>query len=701
MEDNKRSTIIRYGVIFFILVAFGIYVLVSIFHTQHSHRRDQLIAIAQRTTSRNEVIEANRGNIYDCNGNLLAGSSPKYRIYMDTSIPALQKNKGQLFYDNIDSLSIALAACIGDRTAREYKDLIVNAYKKKNSRLRLTKEQITYQQLKAVKQMPLYRLGKYKGGLIEEEYYRRIKPYGMLASRTIGNIYGGNGKGNSGLEKAFETQLHGVDGHKQMEMIDGRMEVLSNTEAEDGLDIVTTIDADLQDIVESQLLYKIKETNADNGCCILMEVKTGEVKAIANIACIDGEYVENRNYATIRIEPGSTFKTFSLMAVLDEGRFDLEDSLYLENGKWIYKDQKRPITDSHAHGMATVLQAFAASSNIGLAKLVTETYDQKASRFVDKLDRMGVRDSIIFEIPGTNQPVIEVPKDQETLSRMAFGYSVELPPIAILMFYNAIANDGKMIRPFLVKEIQRDGETLETFKTSVVRSSICKESTLRDVKKGLEAVVWDNEYGTASVNPSGRRKAQSDIVHVAGKTGTARLQNAGNYDKGNHRFLFCGYFPMEAPQYTCIFILERAQYGTDSGRDCGGSVRSIAEKTIAHVGYISIKTKYVDPDSMLLPSIKRGKQSAIRKAAKGTKVNIEYTDDEWVKVNGAYQAEAISVKPNIVPNVVGMGAKDAVYAIEQTGMVARIKGRGKVVSQSVPNGSAVVKGGVVYLDLRP
>lgn len=700
MDEKRRDTIGRFALVVTLMAIGFVAVLVKIGMTQWGSKRDQLLGIAQRSVSRNETILPNRGNIYDCNGNLLAGSAPAYYIRMDTRVPALHQKDGKLFYENLDSVSYALSEYFKDRTPKEYRKLISDGYKRGDGQLLLYPKRITHEQLKAVKRMPLFRLGQIKSGLLTREYYQRIKPFDILASRTIGSIYGENGRGVSGLERAYEPELRGKAGHKQVEMIDGRVIVSSNTEAEDGLDIISTIDTDLQDIVESQLLQAVSEQQADWGCCILMEVKTGEVKAIANLGLSDGVYTENKDYATTRIEPGSTFKTFSLMAVLDEGKFSLTDTLNLENGSWVYKDPKRPITDSHKHTSATVLQAFAASSNIGFAKMVTQTYEEKAERFVGKLDKMGARDSVIFQIPGTNQTLINIPKDKETLSRMAFGYSVELPPIAILMFYNAIANDGKMIRPFLVKEIQKDGETLKIFHTSVVRSSICKQSTLRDVKTALEAVVWDNEYGTAAVTPWGTKKAQSNLVHIAGKTGTARIREKTGYNKSKHRYTFCGYFPMEDPQYTCICIVERPQVYTDAGIHCGGTVKRIAEKTIAHEGTISIKTRFAHPDSLLLPPIKRGKQSAIRKAAKGAEIDVKCNNAEWVRVNEVYQTEAILIQENTVPNVVGMGAKDAVFAIERTGMQARINGKGKVVSQSIAGGSAVVKGGIVRLDFK-
>ena len=293
-----------------------------------------------------------------------------------------------------------------------------------------------------------------------------------------------------------------------------------------------------------------------------------------------------------------------------------------------------------------------------------------------------------------------MPKDGETLARMAFGYYVELPPIYTLTFYNAIANNGKMIRPILVKEIQQNGQTIKRFTTSTITSSICKSSTLKDIRQCLEAVVWDNDYGTASISPWGSRKAQSDIVHIAGKTGTARVLENGQYLSRFHRIAFCGYFPMENPQYTCICVIHKPRNPYDAGMNCGGTVRRIAEKTMAYSGSIHVSAHYADPDSLLLPPIKRGIQKEIRRAGSGTNIDIKRIDSQWIRVNENYEAEPLHVTSDIVPNVVGMGARDAVYAIEQTGMLVTLRGKGKVVSQSVAAGTHAVKGGQVTLELK-
>ncbi len=707
-ENNKKGTILRFATVFLLmLVLFGL-VVGKIIKTQTVERAFWLSHAKPIIDGSTRKVPANRGDIFDCHGRLFATSIRTYTVAMDTQTDYLKAENGKNFYAKVDSLCDSLAVYFNDRPAAEYKRLFRQAYKNKNRNFRFYPTAITYEQLQAVRKMPLFKMGKYKGGLKYVERNERIKPFGSLASRSIGDIYSDSKIGHHGLEKFYEHILHGTDGFSMRELSEDYTIDFDTQEPINGLDIVTTLDADLQDVVESNLRHELILTEAEWGCCILMEVQTGEVKAISNLTRTEsGDYVEARNYAVTRFEPGSTFKTYSLIAALDDGKVNITDSIDVEKGIWKYSNAT--IRDSHRYNAKngypepqTVQKAFAVSSNVALSKIVTHAYEKKASKFVDKLQRMGVCDSVPFEIPGKSQPHILVPNDGVTLARMAFGYSVELAPIDILMFYNAIANDGKMIRPFLVKEIQDNGETIKSFKTETVKSSICKASTLEAIQQCLSDVVWDNEApGTAAKNKWGTLKAQSKRVPIAGKTGTAQLLTNKGYSNSRHRMSFCGYFPKENPQYTCICVIQDPGIANhDAGQYCGETVRKIAEKTIAYEQTISSERLHVHPDSVQLPTIKRGMREEIRRATRGTDIDVEYCDSEWVRVNEEYTAESIAVDKTLVPNVVGMGAKDAVFAIEQTGMYAKISGRGKVYRQSVPNGSRVVRGGTVYLELK-
>ena len=585
MSDEQRNTVWRFAMIFIVILAGFVAVLGKIIYVQ-TVERDEWLKVAEKQVPTNRPIQATRGNILDCNGQLLASSMPQYYIYMDTRVPALREKEGALFARHIDTLALDLATVVGDHSQAEYKARIVQAYRNHEKRYRVCDHRINYLQRQALEQNQLIKKGKYKSGIFFEDQHRRIKPYGVLASRTIGSIYGDGGGGNSGLEKRFDKELRGEDGMSSIQRIGGRNESVTVEEAKDGLDVVTTIDANLQDIVENALLAKTKERHAKWGCAILMETKTGYIRAIANLdRSKDDEeaYYEAQNHAVQRVEPGSTFKTIALVAALDDGKIDIDDTVSISRHPWQYFSVKH--TDAHPMDtVLTVRSALAVSSNIALAKLITRSYEGSARKFVRRIEKMGLMDSVYCEIPGADKVRIDVPKDTVTLSKMSYGYSVELSPMQILMFYNAIANNGRMVRPMLVTSIQQDGEDTKRFKTETVKSSICSNSTLEDIRGALHDVVWDNHLGTAAAK-KWSRKAQSHLVTIAGKTGTAQLYIPGHgYSGKHHRMTFVGYFPEENPQYTCICMIEDPQYPYDAGQDCGSTVRVIAEKTMAYTG---------------------------------------------------------------------------------------------------------------------
>ena len=584
MSDEQRNTVWRFAIIFIIIALGFVAVLAKIIYIQTVERAEWL-KVAERQVPTLKPIKATRGNILDCNGRLLASSMPQYYIYMDTRVPALHEKNGALFTAHIDSLSKDLATIVGGKTAAEYKNRIVQAYRRGEKRLKVCDHRINYLQRRELEQNALIKKGKYRSGIFFEDQHRRIKPYGVLASRTIGSIYGEDGVGNSGLEKRFDKELRGVDGMSSIQRIGGRNESVTIEEAEDGLDVVTTIDANLQDIVENALWAKTAEKHAKWGCCILMETQTGYIRAIANLdRDEDGDYFEAQNHAVQRVEPGSTFKTIALLAALDDGNIKIDDTVSVSRQPWKYFTVQH--TDAHPMDtMLTVRSALAVSSNIALAKIITRSYEGSAKKFVKRIEKMGLMDSVYCEIPGADKIRIDIPKDTVTLSKMAYGYSVELSPMQIMMFYNAVANNGRMVRPMLVTSIQQNGEIRKNFKTEVVKSSICSKSALKDIRSALHDVVWDSHLGTASINKWRGRKAQSDLVAIAGKTGTAQLIIPGRgYSGKHHRITFVGYFPEENPRYTCICMIEDPQYPYDAGMDCGSTVRTIAEKTMAYTG---------------------------------------------------------------------------------------------------------------------
>lgn len=595
MSENVKHTVLRFAIVFGVILLFFIVVFVRIISLQTVHRSELEAMVADRD-SVYKPIKAVRGNIFDCEGRLLASSVPQYSIWMDTRVEALHLNKGKLFYDHVDSIAYGLSRIVGDQTPTEYRNKIVKAYRGKTRRernIRLTNKRISYTQLKEIKQLPLIRRGVYKSGFYAVDLNLRVKPFNSLGSRTIGGIYAESGKGNAGLEKRFDDYLQGEDGLAIRERMANQWQYIPIREEKHGCDVYTTLDANLMDICESNLRARLEHTQADWGCVILMEVATGEIKAMCNLdRGSDLQYYEIANHTVVRMEPGSTFKTIAMMAALDDGKVNIDDTLRVWKDGWYYHGATH--RDAHpADTVYTMRQALAVSSNIALARMITDGYNGSAKKFVNKLKRMGLCDSIDYIIPGAHQPRINIPKDTVTISRMAYGYSVELSPLQILTFYNGIANDGRMISPVLVTEVKDGKTTVESFETQTIRSSLCSKKTLEDIQASLLDVVWDNDLGTAAMNKWRQRKAQSDLVKIAGKTGTAQVMENGKYFNNKHRMSFVGYFPADAPRYSCICVIHapRNRGAYDSGLDCGSVVRKIAEKTMVYTSEYRIEDK--------------------------------------------------------------------------------------------------------------
>ena len=595
MSENVKHTVLRFAIVFGVILLFFVVVFVRIISLQTVHRSELEAMVADRD-SVYKPIKAVRGNIFDCEGRLLASSVPQYSIWMDTRVEALHLNKGKLFYDYVDSIAYGLSRIVGDQTPTEYRNKIVKAYRGKTRRernIRLTNKRISYTQLKEIKQLPLIRRGVYKSGFYAVDLNLRVKPFNSLGSRTIGGIYAESGKGNAGLEKRFDDYLQGEDGLAIRERMANQWQYIPIREEKHGCDVYTTLDANLMDICESNLRARLEHTQADWGRVILMEVATGEIKAMCNLdRGSDLQYYEIANHAVVRMEPGSTFKTIAMMAALDDGKVNIDDTLRVWKDGWYYHGATH--RDAHpADTVYTMRQALAVSSNIALARMITDGYNGSAKKFVNKLKRMGLCDSIDYIIPGAHQPRINIPKDTVTISRMAYGYSVELSPLQILTFYNGIANDGRMISPVLVTEVKDGKTTVESFETQTIRSSLCSKNTLEDIQASLLDVVWDNDLGTAAMNKWRQRKAQSDLVKIAGKTGTAQVMENGKYFNNKHRMSFVGYFPADAPRYSCICVIHapRNRGAYDSGLDCGSVVRKIAEKTMVYTSEYRIEDK--------------------------------------------------------------------------------------------------------------
>ena len=651
-------------------------------------------------------VEPSRGNIYAADGRLMASSLPTYTIYMDPCTDWYMQANSDTFLHYLDTLCYGLHNVFPEISQEDFRKKIYNAHFPTSGRpsrsLRLYKKEISYQQLKEVKQIVPFCYGKMTGGLSWIEQKKRKQPFGSLGRRTLGNVYALNdtakgiieGNGSSGLELYYNDLLKGTPGLSTRQRVASKDEYEIVKPAVNGCDIYTTLDIDLLDITEYALKKKLEYSEADWGCAVLMETQTGNIRAIANLKRgKDGTYYEGENYAAQAVEPGSTFKTLSLIAALDDNLIKLSDSIATGNGSWIYKDPKYPITDTHANGTITAGQAITVSSNIALAKIITSRYKEDSKKYVAKLKSMGLCEPFEIAIPGAHKVKIEVPDDKESLARMAYGYAVEVPPIYMLSFYNAIANKGTLIQPKLVNEIRQGVNIVKHYDTEIIKNQICRQSTIDAILPFLDSVVWSSK-GTA-------RAAQSDTVRIAGKTGTARLLINGKYYENRHRVTFCGFFPYENPQYTCICVISNPKRG-GAGTLCGAAVKEIAEHTMAIKGTIPL-TDIGTPESVEMPKIKAGNLKSAQKALKHIDIKLKGMNVDstgWGKIDNDMQISNIEMRPYFVPDVIGMGAKDAIYAIEQTGMKARINGQGRVVKQSVPPGFAVIQGGTVYMELR-
>lgn len=605
MTSDQRKTIWRFAIIFLVILLGFIAVLGRIIYVQ-TVERDHWLSVAVHQDPVYQPIPAIRGNILDCNGKPLATTMPTYYMKMDTQADALVADSGRVFFQNLDTLAADLSRILKDKSKAAYKTDIIAAFWKKDREYVVCKS-VDYIQREQLSHNPFIKRGRYGSGIYYDGRNERILPFGMLASRTIGGIYAESGLGKSGLEKEFDEDLRGTDGVVRVERIGGRQERTTVQDAQDGLDVVTTIDANLQDIVQKELLEKVKEKNAQWGCCILMETQTGYIRAIANVdRNSDNTFSEALNHAVRRVCPGSTFKTISLMAMMNDGLLKTNEKVRVTKAPLKYDPTKRMkypplIYDTHPKDTVySIRNALAVSSNIALATLVTDKYKGSVTKFIQSLQRLGVPNDVYIEIPGYEKPRIEHPHDTVSISKMSYGYVVEVSPMTTAMYYNAIANNGKMMRPQLVTSVQKNGKDVRTFEPEVINPAICSPEIIEYIQLGLHDVVWDSYLGTASVRrdqKTGRIlaiKAQSDIVAIAGKTGTAQIRIPGtikngkrkDYDEHHHRMTFVGYFPEDDPQYTCLCMIEDPQpkWTYDAGMDCGRVVKNIAEKVMAYTG---------------------------------------------------------------------------------------------------------------------
>lgn len=708
MTEKRRNIVLRFGLMYALICLMFLGVIYRIVVLQFVER-DEWMKVANKQKRTDIMVKPNRGNIFSADGRLMASSIPSYYVYMDMRVPALQQNNGKLFYEKIDSVSKALSTFFGDKSAHEYRQMLVKGFEDKKPELRLYPKRISYAQLKELRMLPLFKMGSYKSGLITKEMLQRVKPFGSLASRTIGDIYSDQEKGGkNGLELYFNEDLVGVPGLSLRRKVANRLQDIVQVEPEDGFDIVSTIDIDFQDIAEKALVDSLKSFDAETGYAVLMEVKSGEVKAIVNMQKnADGSYSENRNgVVSDKVEPGSTFKVVSLMAVLDDGKAKITDTIH--TGKGIWPVANRIMRDHNAHrggyGNITLAEAIHASSNVGISKIIMKAYGDKPAAFVEKLYKMKINEMLNIEIPGTAKPEIKHPKKnpdswyKTTLAWMSIGYETMIPPIYTLSFYNSIANDGVYVRPRFVRSIMKNGQVVKTFDTEIINPSICKPSTLKEVREALLGVV-EGKKGTA-------HSVKSDIVRIAGKTGTAQISKGKQgYKAGGktHQVSFCGFFPADNPLYSCIVVIREPHRGAPSGGRMAGSVfKSIAEQVMLKRSDFSPADFCKDTTLVIhpLPEVKPGRSEACIQALNFMNIKHRPVQSEWVSVNKSLttnELHPVHFSANVMPDLHGMGAKDALFLLNSMGLKVQISGRGKVISQNLLPGTKISKGELVQL----
>lgn len=727
-KTKKKKTIInRYGIIVISFLVIFIVIMVYISRIMFVEGAGWRALGIKETVKKDRIIAPNRGNIYADDGRLLAASEPLYGIYMDFMAEGINKDTLMKY---VGDLSVALAKKYPDKTAAQYKKIFTDnwalsrkelAQLKKNANngsaarvktksryVRIIKRDINYVELKELRNYPFFNQRSNKSGLIAEERTMREKPFGRLAGRTIGSIYKDMSKGGtSGIELKYDSILKGKPGIRSRKKVQGRWIDIVQVPAEDGLDIKTTLNVDIQDIVEKALRSKLEELDAESGTAIIMEVETGEIKAISNLDRVTtGVYAEgNPNAFSYMSEPGSTFKTLSVMIALEDGvvtpndQFHVGTGLFQYGGRWVRDHYWRRGTD---RGNLTVKQGMEISSNIVISKMILKGYENNPSKYVDQIYKTGITKKIAWDVPlhgveGT--AIIRHPKDKAsywsktTLPWMSFGYETQIPPIYMLMFYNGIANGGKMIKPFITKAFLKDGKVEEEFDTEVINPSLASKKTLDQVRDMLVGVV--NE-GTG-------KAVASESFQIAGKTGTAQIASGGHYS--GYYVSFCGYFPADKPLYTCFVGIRRPKGSPSGGTMPGGVFKQIAEEVYSRNVLPDVKQIKPDTNMVVVPYVQDGLFDPTKVVL--SELNIEYNNtfasNDWVTANTSplgVQFKKKTVIENLVPDVVGMGAKDALFILEKEGLRVMIEGAGRVKKQSIPAGTQVVRNSQIILELN-
>ena len=695
MANKKKEILLRAYLGFLLVFALGVAILGRAFYIQTSQGAYYRELGDSLTIEEREVL-ADRGNIYSSDGSLLATTLPTFDIRIDFKTTY---NHSELFTSKVDSVSMLLASMFPEKTQQQYKNELLRERKKKN-RYYLLKRNISYEQLSEMKKWPLFRDGQYKSGLVTVQNDKRMMPFGLLAQRTIGFI---NESGTKvGLEGKFDEQLRGEKGLVKVQKIAGGVSIPLDAREQivpqPGKDIYTTIDINLQDVAEDALYRALQHHQAEHGSVVLMEVATGRIKAIANLGLTkDSAYGEIMNYAVGEAtEPGSTFKLATIACLMEDGLVTNDTKVFCGDG--IYKVYNKTIRDHEAPETPelTVKRGIEVSSNVLVASLADKNYNSAKEKFYSHLEDFGFTKPIDIEIPGAGKPVLHPVKDWSGVScaYIAHGYEVQLTPLHILNFYNTIANNGVMVKPHIVEKIKEYNRTVDSIGTVVVKDKVLSEHTLKQLREILEGVVQE---GTAE-------NLKTDYLHVAGKTGTAVIaQGNQGYRKRIYQASFCGYFPAEAPQYSMIVVINSPGTNGYYGNVVAGSIfKEVADKVYSlSLDMHSAINKTIAHSTV--PVMQQGNADDLRHIYQFFGLQLNAETGEWARVNNDGQHLMLAENDfanGIVPDVTGMGLRDALYLLESMGMKVSVVGKGIVRSQSITPGTRIQKGMMITVQLK-
>ncbi len=676
---------------------FAIAVIAKIGHIQVAQGK-KWAEMGERISFDYKRVKATRGNIYSDNGSLLATSLPFYKIAFDATLP-----KDETFKNGIDSLAWHLAVFFKDRSQKDYRQMLIDARASGKQYIVLSRKKIDFQDKKAMMKWPIFREGRLRGGAIFEKIDVRYNPFSNLSRRTVGFI-NENDKG-AGLEYSFNNHLGGQDGYAYYQKIAGGIWKpifdANNVKAVNGLDLQTTLDINLQDVSETALHNAMLKHDADDGLVVVMEVKSGEIKAISNLSRDgSGNFYEKLNFAAgTNFEPGSTFKLVTMIALLEDTNVELSDSIDTGNGEFMFYNKTVRDHEEGGLGVVSVQEAFEHSSNVAMAKLVDKHLGVKPQKFVDYVDQLKLSKPLGIQLAGEPYPKVKRPGEKGwsgiSLPWMAYGYGLEYTPLHTLALYNAVANDGEMIRPVFVKSIKKADEEEESYETDVLNKKICSSKTLDKLKLLLEGVV---DRGTA-------KNIKGTHYRIAGKTGTAQILENGHYTK-KYITSFVGYFPAHAPKYSAIVLIKNPRGWYQYGSSVAAPVfKEIADNIYARDIDLHepMQQKKFAADADVLPVIRAGNQQELTMLCNELGVSTHsLSEEEWVRAsrtgNGVNWKKNIEGK-DIVPDVKGMTFRDAIYLLEKSGLKVFYEGKGRVVQQSLDPGKRVGKGERIFIRL--